>query len=160
MKTLIYENAVCGRCAGSGRYGPTSIYAGKCFHCLGQGCKLTTRGAKAQEFARMVNSILARDLKPGDVYRETGVTNGADVFTYWATVESVTPCGNTGVRVISKSKYTPGGLTAEMSADTVVRLARSTPEEVAESKVLGLAFQSLLTKMGTMPKTSFDLVLS
>jgi len=30
MKTLIYENAACFRCSGTGYYGPVCVAGGKC----------------------------------------------------------------------------------------------------------------------------------
>jgi len=156
MKTLIYENAACFRCSGTGYYGPVCVAGGKCFHCGGQGAKLTKRGAAAQEYARSLSTVRADELKVGDTYREIGVTNGADVYSYWAKVERVYRDGDKLV-VESTSRYQQ--LISQMQPDAPVRLARSAAE-VFETRALGLMFQSLLTKSGQVAKSSLDLVLS
>ena len=48
----ISKTAFCGRCGGSGRYGPTQVYAGTCFKCNGSG--VTKLGMKFSELESTV----------------------------------------------------------------------------------------------------------
>ncbi|MGA5598333.1 DUF6011 domain-containing protein [Streptomyces cellulosae] len=65
-----FETRPCGRCFGSGEFGPKSVEGGVCFGCRGAGDVNTRRGRLA--FTRFEEAVTARmgrpaaELKPGD----------------------------------------------------------------------------------------------
>ncbi|WP_150237097.1 hypothetical protein [Nocardiopsis quinghaiensis] len=71
IKTVIFENTECGRCDGSGQYGPASVANGVCFSCAGKKTRLTKKGERASnETTRLLDersSVPLSDLKEGDV---------------------------------------------------------------------------------------------
>ncbi|MEU6362186.1 hypothetical protein [Streptomyces albidoflavus] len=65
-----FETTECGRCDGSGRFGPNAIQSGTCFDCQGTGTRLSARGKTARrrydEACAEKLTVPATDLKPGD----------------------------------------------------------------------------------------------
>lgn len=76
--TLVYETETCGRCGGSGHYSYNMMHGTTCFGCSGRKIRNTKAGAKAskaiQEFIAANFSVLAKDLKVGDVIKYDGYT--------------------------------------------------------------------------------------
>lgn len=154
---LLLESKSCGRCGGSGSYSWNARNGSTCFGCGGRGEVLTKRGAAAQAYLDSLSMVRAGDLKPGDQYWDLGVTNGCDVYGYWAKVVSVEHNAEGKLILNTTSKYGNSGL--QCDDGHVVKKARSA-EEVAETRRLALAFQCYLTKSGAVAKSTIDVVLS
>lgn len=164
-----FEREPCGRCGGDGRYGPTSVYGGKCFDCHGKGVRLTRRGRAAAEFLRNLRKCRADEVKVGDLIRVGGMTMGCQPFEYFARV----------VEVVTPSRCCGGGTSQVGDVFTVVtpadlrditteheKLGRSTKvcghgspvergwgaEEKAANLRKALDYQATLTKTGTPRK--------
>ncbi len=89
-KALLLEHRSCGRCAGSGRFGPTCVYSGICFSCNGKGNVLTKRGRAAQAFLNNLRMRRADEFKVGDLILAEGFSAGsASAPSAWLRIESV-----------------------------------------------------------------------
>lgn len=86
-KQCAFESTTCSRCCGIGRFGPASVFAGRCFKCSGTGVTMTKRGAAAQQFYRELLSKRVDEVQPGDKILDEGcpgITAGG-----WRLVNSV-----------------------------------------------------------------------
>lgn len=150
---LLFESTSCGRCGGSGPYGPTCVYGGKCFKCCGRGMVLTKRGHAAQLYYASLREKPVEDIKAGDLVLYEGYTAGSltvpnrwCVVTKDAYLNEKSGCFSGGVehpRVMVETDYcnfqqAPGG--------TMIR--GMTAEEKIEIKAKALAYQETLTKTG------------
>lgn len=158
------ETAACGRCGGSGNYGPTCVYGGKCFRCCGAGKVYTKRGAAALKFLESLRSKPAAELKAGDVVRGMVVTMGGAVGHQWETVTVV----RAGVRETDGGRYVTDANGVEMvvppelvvetdkcshhtSAACVFRVKQDR-ENAARTYREAMDYQDTLTKAGTPRK--------
>lgn len=69
LPTITFETSDCGRCAGSGMYGPISIDGGRCFSCHGSGIALTRAGRIARKrYDAIIGKMHVRidEVRPGD----------------------------------------------------------------------------------------------
>jgi len=85
-----FESGECGRCDGSGSFGPRIVNGGRCFDCKGTGRTLTTNGSRARSaYIAALNertSVEIGSLVAGDQvwhYNRPGTRQG------WVTVISV-----------------------------------------------------------------------
>lgn len=69
LPTITFETTDCGRCGGTGFFGPLSVDGGRCFGCAGGRIVLTRSGAIARKrydaIMATMNTPIA-DVKPGD----------------------------------------------------------------------------------------------
>lgn len=81
--TVKFETTGCGRCAGSGMFGPLSINGGRCFTCGGSGAVLSRSGKAARKRFDAITEKMTKkvdDVQPGDIVRldlSRGVTRSA-----------------------------------------------------------------------------------
>ncbi len=78
--TEAFENEVCSRCGGEGRYSYCSMYGDTCFQCQGAKRIFTARGLAAYEYYKSLLSRPTRELEAGMRIRYNGA---------WMTVEGV-----------------------------------------------------------------------
>lgn len=74
--TVRFDTTTCGRCGGTGYWGPSSVDGGRCFGCV-NGTRRTTRGEAAYKtFGEVMDELMAvsvLELKAGDqVYLQHG----------------------------------------------------------------------------------------
>jgi hypothetical protein len=161
-----FERITCTRCGGSGRYSYCQRYGSTCFKCAGAKQILTKRGAAAAAYMNDLLSKRADQLQPGDKVRETGVTNGGDLYMAWFTVKEIRPD-------TTKVTYTVNGVVQEGRADLLAITTEDkrggsmgflgiAPEKMyrvaatAEAKAAALKqaldYQDTLTKQGKVAK--------
>lgn len=69
LPTITFETTDCGRCAGTGMYGPLCVDSGRCFGCGGKGIRLSRAGKIARD---RYDAIMAKmhvridEIKAGD----------------------------------------------------------------------------------------------
>lgn len=116
-----FETTECGRCMGTGRFGPASIRSGQCFNCHGDGKVLSRRGTTARErYDALVLERLGRrvwELAEGDVvwahYSTWAGALPVDSPKAWRTVTRVewTEADSTAARIVTyeggERKVTP-----------------------------------------------------
>jgi hypothetical protein len=93
-----FETSPCGRCCGTGSFGPKMVEGGRCFQCKGAKQLLTARGRTARKrYDEMVLERLGApiaDLKPGDViwasYEAWAGFQPVTSVRAWRTVKAVT----------------------------------------------------------------------
>jgi hypothetical protein len=147
MKKLLFESTSCGRCGGSGRYGPTSVYAGKCFKCHGRGEVLTKRGAAAQMFLNDLRKKPASEFKVGDLFYSEGFNAGSySQPSFFDPVVEIRYDDAGAVTALVGKRMNYG-----TSPDTLVRFG-CTAEQKADFIKQALAYQATLTKMGKVSK--------
>lgn len=69
LPTIAFETTDCGRCAGTGMYGPTCIDGGRCFGCGGKGIRLSRAGKIARDrYDAIMGKMHVRidEIKAGD----------------------------------------------------------------------------------------------
>ena len=71
IKKIRFTTTECGRCSGTGRYGPMSVAGGQCMGCKGGGIVLTRAGKTARAaydvaMDEALNTAL-EDVTPGDL---------------------------------------------------------------------------------------------
>jgi hypothetical protein len=165
----LFEVQDCTRCNGTGRYSWCQMYGDRCFKCGGKKQILTKRGAAAQRFYNELSSVAAKDLKPGDIILDSGLTNGGQVFDYWAVVVSVESAVQNG-----SFTTTEGGVTKTVDMSTIPSVCITTThpkygessticaadsvrqhrnaEGKAERIKAALDYQATLTKLGKVAK--------
>lgn len=142
---LRLESVVCGRCGGSGKFGPTCVWNGICFGCSGSGRKYTKRGAAAALFLEHLREVPIETLKVGETVRQSSITMGGQPFDYWAEVTAVAVVG-TEVHVETASKkFGPAGIVAAVGHK--VRKGWGAEEKIAQLRA-AVAYQATLTKLG------------
>lgn len=146
---LLLEYRECWRCCGSGRYGPTSVYAGICFKCNGKGEVLTKRGRAAQDYLNLLKQAPVSSFVVGDRYLSEGFSAGSYAEpNRWIQIDSVEALGNGHIRLRGFDKNRPDYRTSyEGAPDSKLRKARDA-ERVKADKEKALAFQALLGKNG------------
>lgn len=90
-----FETTECGRCGGTGQFGPTAVDNGRCFNCTGNKTVLTRKGRAARdayEQLELDNLVVhASELSEGDhIYsnaRRGGCVN--DYVKTWRKVKSI-----------------------------------------------------------------------
>lgn len=154
-KESAFEAVACGRCGGSGRYGPLSVYNGVCFGCSGSGIKLTKRGLAAATVYRESLTVVVSDLKVGQKVLWEGLTAGSfSQPSFWLTVKSIEPDPlNVGlVKVEGVNEKNGGAGTMSLSPTSRVRIAWAAKDK-AEKMRAAQAYQGLLTKLGKPMKS-------
>lgn len=144
--TTDLETQTCTRCAGSGHFSYCQMYGSICFKCGGLGWTLTKRGKVANEALRRMRSKPASELVAGDVILYEGFTAGSlRVPSKWHTVQKVEPDAlNPGMLSIVCEGFRSG-----CGPSTMYRV-RQTREQLAATMAAAVAFQSTLTKTGTV----------
>lgn len=158
-KKFLFEEEVCSRCLGSGKYSWCYTHGDKCFKCGGTGVVLTKRGEAAQSYFHKLCTKKLKDVKVGDVVQVSGMTNGGGIYTYFAKVVEVKPSDmkswsmdasgvyrENGPRITigtSHPKYGESGLVS--FEDHEIRYRDETYED---KKKQALEYQSTLTKQG------------
>lgn len=69
LPTIAFDTTDCGRCAGTGMYGPTCIDGGRCFGCGGKGIRLSRAGKIARDrYDAIMGKMHVRidEIKAGD----------------------------------------------------------------------------------------------
>lgn len=69
LPTIAFETTDCGRCGGSGMYGPMCIDSGRCFGCGGKGIRLSRAGKIARDrYDAIMGKMHVRidEIKAGD----------------------------------------------------------------------------------------------
>lgn len=170
------ESKPCSRCGGEGKlWHFSSVHGGVCFKCQGQKVLLTKRGRAANDYLIRLRSVRADSLKPGDLVRENGTTNGLNIVTSFFTVQHVTPLTpeNAGGCVfvnglpvlpppsvrVEYGHGNLGGLITQYENDKLVRVACSAEFKAATLRQ-ALAFQSTLTKAGKVTQATADFFAS
>lgn len=146
-----FETVVCGRCAGSGKYGPTCVYGGKCFKCHGSGKLFTKKGSAAISFYWKLFGIAPEHVTVGDVVRETEVTVGVSGVSharrrYRVETVSVEPTGAVTIELVAFKTGT--GLTLHTTVGGSPITVLRPKEVVAEFLAIAKAFEGTLTKVG------------
>lgn len=142
----VLETRACGRCGGSGRYGPYSVMGGRCFGCNGQGYKFTKRGERVRNYFLALSQTDARYVQVGERIWTDPVVAGSQTFYRggWATVEA----NNDGkLDVVTKRGERSVGITG------MVRVAE-VDTWVARIKS-ALSLQAELTQQGKLKKVSY-----
>jgi hypothetical protein len=157
-----FERVTCTRCGGSGSYSYCQRYGSVCFKCAGSKQILTKRGAAAAAYMNDLLSKRADQLQPGDKVRETGVTNGGDLYMAWFTVKVVRPDTTTVNGVVQEGRKDLLAIEAEdkrggsmgflgIAPEKMYRVA-ATAEAKAAALKQALDYQDTLTKQGTVRK--------
>jgi hypothetical protein len=162
QRKLLFVNTTCTRCGGDGRM-PYSVYGGVCFKCHGLGATLTKRGRAAQTWLDERRRKPLEDFQAGDWIFSEGVSAGSfSMPSGWAQVESVEHLTGAEAGHISSpdlkcvrvhavfkdgKKYTQGGFLGQSRARFSL-----TAEQRADLRRTALAYQSTLTKSGTVAK--------
>ena len=136
---LIFESKVCGRCGGTGNYSYNQKDGTRCFGCAGTGEKLTKRGQAAQTHYIDKLVISVNDLEVG-----MRVIDNGDRYTVASIV--IENGGCTKVCSVSNNLY----------IYSVIESVRRIPTKEERLVLIkdSLAFQSTLTKAGTVSKRS------
>lgn len=108
--TNAIESETCGRCGGTGSFGPLSVRGGICFNCGGAKKILTKRGRAASFFLHWLRSVPVTALKVGDLIQQDSITHGGEPYTYFARVHEVKPGVSRG------KSLRPGETREEMDA--------------------------------------------
>lgn len=88
--SALLETRACGRCSGTGSFGPMSVMGGRCFKCGGTGRLYTKRGQAALDFYRGLAYTPVEGIAPGDKVRYDGFQAGSlTVPSRWLTVERI-----------------------------------------------------------------------
>ena len=151
------ERKTCPRCCGSGNYGPTQVYGGRCFDCHGKGTLLTKRGHAAASFFDGLRDARADEIKVGDLIRVGGMTGGCEPFDYYARVVEIIPESRTCVIKPDGTSVPMYEITTEhprfgrsglsTSRDATVKRG-FTRDEKAVALAKALAFQATLGPSG------------
>lgn len=151
-----FEKRTCGRCAGSGRYGPASVYAGRCFKCSGRGYLLTKRGSAAAAYLESLRTVRADSLAVGDVIRQNNITFGGTPFSYYAHVIEIRAEANGTLAIVTESKRHPkfGRMQNLLAHCAKVRKGGWSKETSLAQFQQALAFQATLTIKGTPRKVA------
>lgn len=165
MAKTKFETETCSRCQGSGRYSFCQEYGDRCFKCAGSGLVLTKRGMVARAYFEALCTKPVSSIKIGDRISVTSFTNGGRMFHYIATIVEISAgepviVGSTQnqvtvtkivnyVKLLTNSdKY--GKSSIGMPTDSTIRVYSSDDtDKIAQA----LAYQSTLTKIGTVRKT-------
>lgn len=154
---LLFDNKVCGRCGGSGKYSFNLMHGSTCYGCAGRGSRLTKRGHMAQEYFTSLCSLPASEVKPGMKYYSAGIAAGSfNLSSKWILVQDVQA---------KQEKFTVNGAEQERtiyviigdteqfhaSADTIFRIAQ-TGEQKKQKREQALAYQATLTVSGKTAK--------
>lgn len=169
-ETRRFETRVCGRCWGTGRFGPLCVKGGVCFGCNGAKRVLTRRGSAAVTFYRKLCTVTAAELKPGDKIRSIGVTLGGDTYGEVRTVKearkaasprpwkSVTTTNGvtTAVEGVNDFEVVTGGIGCDCvhsctPETSFVRVPPVGPER-ASKLAAAYDYQDTLTQAGTVRK--------
>jgi len=154
-KKLLLESKTCGRCAGSGRYGPSCVYGGVCFKCNGNGAVLTKRGRAAQNFLNDLRMRKMSEFKVGDLILSEGFSAGSyNQPSFFARITEIVVEGD-AIKI--EAKHNQLGIARfEGNADSTYRKGFTNAEKVEQCKE-ALAYQETLTKAGTVAKRKVKL---
>lgn len=148
-KQTTFEANTCGRCGGTGRFGPTCVYGGRCFGCGGTGAKLTKRGAAAAAFYNGLLKKPATELAVGDKILYEGVPG--IIAASWYEITEIETSGTViGIKGANKRDE---GYGCVYNVGDLVRVAQTREfkiDAVAQAK----AYELTLTKTGTVRKTA------
>lgn len=159
----VFEYVTCSRCCGTGKYSFNLMHGDRCYGCSGKGYKLTARGAAACKFYSDSMCKPAKELQVGDVVRVEGMTNGLNIFYYFAKITKIVPTHEVlGYRVndqevrymvmeykTESEKY--GIQNNQCNEDAMIRVAHSGEDKrILQAKAL--EYQAKLTKSGKLMK--------
>lgn len=86
---MLFENEICSRCRGTGKYSFCEMYRDICFKCGGTKFALTKRGLAARAFFEEISSVQAKEIKIGDRILTSQITMRGGISYYIATVSSI-----------------------------------------------------------------------
>lgn len=151
----VFEHTACGRCGGSGYFGPACVSRGLCFGCSGRGWVHTKRGAAANAFLSDLLHVPASELQVGDRYFVAGFSAGSfSEPSRWIKITAITrneqgKLDFDGIDVKRGSPYAYQGLTDDFK----VRKAWGA-EEKAPKIAAAHAYAATLTKAGKVRKAA------
>jgi len=128
--TLHFETSPCGRCGGSGMFGPKSVKGGVCFTCSGNGKLLTRRGKTARN---RYDSLLVERLGR----RVWELAEGDVVWSHYSAWAGFTPYDSPKAwRTVKSATYTP-----ESGSAQIIKNDDGTEERIphAEGRVVFVA---------------------
>jgi hypothetical protein len=143
---FLFENEICGRCAGTGQHSFNARDGRVCFGCNGAGKRLTKRGAAAQAFYTASMTVSLSDLQVGDRVSHNGtvvVTEVGEVHQYGLT-NGVPAIG----RTLTLRNVKTGRVTQHTAPLTATFRKFFSAEITAERQAAALAYQASLTKAG------------
>lgn len=145
MSRPIFENVVCSRCNGTGKFSFNMMHGSKCYGCGGVGCTLTKRGRVALSFLDDLRVAQADEIKVGDLIKW-------DMFTFccWAKVESI-ELKDGLIQLRGIRGKTGEAIGQNCTEKTVIRRGFSA-EEKQRQIAMALAYQATLTKAGLVSK--------
>lgn len=154
---LLFENAPCSRCGGSGKFSWCQQYGDTCFKCHGEGATLTKRGRAAQIFLAGLRCRPANTIRIGDVIHcEIWYPGGTKSF--FAPVTEISPAtcyadDETNDSHVSIRATSAGGtgMTQVVGRDAAMRIAFSKADK-RQHRAEALEYQKTLTKAGTPRK--------
>lgn len=155
MATTPFEHEVCGRCCGTGNFGPLSVHNGKCFGCGGRGFVLTKRGAAAARFYRNLRSVRADQVRPGDMVYSDGVPGL--VASKWCRIQANVPVEVTyttidGIQKACTQQRIDSKSFSYQCAPDQPMIKAWTKEQNERFLQQSLEYQSTLTKKGEPSK--------
>jgi len=161
---LLFESESCGRCGGSGKHSYNTRDGSVCFGCSGKGVRLSKRGAVAQAFYESRLTVTYGDLKVGDRLRTVAMTFGGGSYLYAAEVVAISDLHEYGqslqngtwvpsMGIVISLKNVKSGSVANLTASPKHSARKLWDALTIESvKAAALAYQSTLTKTGTVKK--------
>lgn len=155
---LLFESAVCGRCAGSGSYSYCSMHGSRCFGCGGTGWKLTKRGQAAQNFLNDLREVPAGSIVVGDLIRiEDFLANRAAFYRVTGIKATEMKYTSNGVEhvqhgvMFEATNAKLGDTSYGTGVDSKIRKGFTAEEKQAQIKA-AMEFQATLTKTGKPSK--------
>lgn len=137
--TVKFENEVCSRCGGTGRFSYNQVDGSRCYGCNGTGVKYTKRGAAAHELYIKLLSKPASEIVAGEKIYCDGIGAG------WYVVKSAKVLDSGMVDFdFGQGKGLNG---RRCNGSEIIRYAH-TNEEKAAKLAKALAYQETLTKTG------------
>lgn len=151
---LLFENAPCSRCGGSGRFSWCQAYGYTCFKCHGDGVTLTKRGRAAQDYLTGLRSRTAGIIEVGDVIQVEDF-HLAGSRTYFASVTAIEPAtcykddetNAMHVSITARNEKLGNGATRVVDRGTRIRVGFSKAEKTRQREE-ALEYQAALTKAG------------
>lgn len=151
-----FETEICSRCGGCGEYSYCQTHGTRCFKCSGKGLVYTKRALAAIDYARELRTVQVQDVQVGWLMYVAASPLGGKAG--WLRVTEAMHDG--GAKWLKDGEWTPyvdlshagGGQGFFLPTDTLQAVPNR--DKHAEVRAAALAYQTTLTKAGTVRKAA------